>query len=463
MLDNLRQHAATVHAEQAQLNETMLASLAPIHAALSQRASREQRRRGEVVEVPKGAVERRRETRKAQAAAAQAAAANGHSQQNSPYAQYHESQWNAPPHPRPRTNGGYDYPYVPEHSLNDDAGPSRRPSSSAGYGYQQGYYDSARPPTAPGTGSSGESMSGLPYPYRPMSASGRELPVPAHYSESEPPATAHGPPPQSPMYGNVPPAQQQPPNWSSPPPGHGAYPPHDAAAYPPPPEGYYHPAHAAHGSYPPREDVYEYHPPGWQGQYPPAATNGGPYAQGYGTGAPPTAPPPHESPFQYNVANPGAEGYPYQNYDSRKRRAEDDFGKDDRKHPRPSSPSNSQVPDSSTAAHANGAHDAPHPHPHPGAAPGNGAMDPPRPHDPNWLPATSERRGSLAISALLGSPPKTMRSRPSTADGGAAGAHGYESYHYDPHGQVSDDQQTGVDKEREKKEEVKQQDDKKTQ
>lgn len=73
-LDNLRQHAATVHAEQAQLNETMLASLAPIHAALSQRASREQRRRGEVVEVPKGAVERRRETRKAQAAQAAAAA-----------------------------------------------------------------------------------------------------------------------------------------------------------------------------------------------------------------------------------------------------------------------------------------------------------------------------------------------------------------------------------------------------
>lgn len=67
----------------------------------------------------------------------------------------------------------------------------------------------------------------------------------------------------------------------------------------------------------------------------------------------------------------------------------------------------------------------------------------------------------MAISALLGSPPKAVRSRPSTADGGTAGAHGYESYHYDPHGQVSDDQQTDGDKEREEKGEVKKHGDKK--
>lgn len=54
-----------------------------------------------------------------------------------------------------------------------------------------------------------------------------------------------------------------------------------------------------------------------------------------------------------------------------------------------------------------------------------------------------------------------MRSRPSTADGGAPGAHGYEGYHYDPHGQMSDDQHTGGEKEREEKREVKQDDNKK--
>jgi hypothetical protein len=40
----------------------------------------------------------------------------------------------------------------------------------------------------------------------------------------------------------------------------------------------------------------------------------------------------------------------------------------------------------------------------------------PRPQDPLWLPPTTERRSSLAISALLGSPQHAPRSRPSTAD-----------------------------------------------
>ena len=45
----------------------------------------------------------------------------------------------------------------------------------------------------------------------------------------------------------------------------------------------------------------------------------------------------------------------------------------------------------------------------------NDAMQP-RPEDALWLPPTSERRSSLAISALLGSPHQAPRSRPATAD-----------------------------------------------
>ncbi|WRT65821.1 uncharacterized protein IL334_002770 [Kwoniella shivajii] len=383
-LDNLRQHAATVHADQAPLNDAMLASLASVHATLSQRANREQRKRGEVVEVPKNAVERPRHSEyRAQKASPGATG----QPPDSPYTQYPpEHQWNVPPpqHTRPRTSG-YDYPpYGTEGPpLLDDAGPSRRPASSAGYGYQQpAYYEqNARPPTAPGTASSSDSMSQLPYPYRPMSSHGRDLPVPSHYAESEPPSTAHGPP-QSPMYSNVPQAQ-----WSSPPPPHSAYPPQDTSAYPPPTaEGYAYPPPSSHGSYPPREEVYNY-PPNWtpQQQYsnipPPPPTAGG-YPPTYNQQPP-------ESPFQYNAPAPQDPNYPPSSYgyETRKRRVEEGGEPDSRKHPRQ--------------------HDEPQNL--------NAVLEVPR--DPSWLPPTTERRSSLAISALLGSPQQPSRSRPVTAGG----------------------------------------------
>ncbi|WVQ78891.1 hypothetical protein IAT38_000982 [Cryptococcus sp. DSM 104549] len=425
-LDNLRQHAATVHAEQPSLNDQMLTSLAPIHAALSQRASKEQRRRGEIVEVPKNAIERPRhaEYRAAKASPANGAAASqngaaggsgGHSQQNSPYTPYHEGQpWGQqpPPHSRPRTGGsGYDYPYQ-DGQAGDDAGPSRRPGSASGYGYSSGqYYDGGRPPTAPGTASSQESMGQLPYPYRPMSSQGRDIPVPSHYAESEPPSTAHGPP-QSPLYGSAAVPGQQP-GWSSPPPpGHGAYPPHDAAY--PPAEGYSYPGSHGHGSYPPREEVYEYPPTsaGWQtgyGSAPPQSAGAGSQSGGYPAGSGYANPP--ESPFQYNVPAPGGAGsgegayaYPASGGYDRKRRAEDDGeGSGSRKHPRSSS--HSPVASANLYQAMDGA---------PPAA-GSGAAGP---RDANWLPPASERRSSLAISALLGSPPRGGRgSRPQTAEG----------------------------------------------
>ncbi|WWC60456.1 uncharacterized protein I303_103028 [Kwoniella dejecticola CBS 10117] len=404
-LDNLRQHAATVHADQSALNEAMLASLAPVHAALSQRANRDQRKRGEVVEVPKNAVERPRHAEYR----AQKTSPGGSTIQHqlpppdSPYAQYPpDAQWGAAPpqHARPRTSG-YDYPpYSAEGPpVLEDAGPSRRPASSAGYGYQQPpYYDqNARPPTAPGTGSSGDSISQLPYPYRPMSSQGRDIPVPSHYAESEPPSTAHGPP-QSPMYSNVPPAQ-----WSSPPPPNSAYPPQDPNAYPPPSaDGYAYPSQ--HGSYPPREEVYNY-PPNWtpQQQYgnvpPPPPTAGG-YPPTYNQ-------PPPESPFQYNAPAPAPQDASYPpsyGYDARKRRADDQGGDPElRKHFRPNDePQNL-----------------------------NAALEGPVPvggRDPSWLPPTTERRSSLAISALLGSPQQASRSRPATAGGADTYDHAQAAY-----------------------------------
>ncbi|WVO14680.1 hypothetical protein L204_102317 [Cryptococcus depauperatus] len=409
-LDNLRQHAATVHAEQPQLNETMLASLAPIHAALSQRASKDQRRRGEIVEVPKNAIERPRNERKTTRTSSgghQGSQGPQDGEQNSPYAQYHDSQWSAPAHSRSRTGNGYEYPYAAEHTVMDGAGPSRRPNSATGYAYPQEYYDQGRPPTTTGTSSSSDSnMSQLPYPYRPVSSQGRELPVPVHYADSEPSSAAHGPP-QSPMYNNnIPPNQ---PNWSSPPPNHSSYPPHDATAYPPP-EGYsYPPAH--HGSsYPPREDVYGYPPQtGWQqgqGQYPPQT--GASYQPVSYQGAPP------ESPFHYHATTQAdGVGYPYQDYDSRKRRADEEVGSDVRKMPRPSA---EQAPPGNNAGN--------------GAPSLNAAMaaEASRHQDPSWLPPATERRGSLAISALLGSPPRHARSRPQNAEGQQE----YEGEFYEP-------------------------------
>ncbi|TYJ55572.1 hypothetical protein B9479_003722 [Cryptococcus floricola] len=473
-LDNLRQHAATVHSEQTGLNETMLASLGPIHAALSQRASKDQRRRGEVVEVPKNAVERRQSEYRTRggSASSQPNAPQGTappSQTNSPYTAYHDPQWASQPHSRPRTSGGYDYPYAaPDHqqSLSEDAGPSRRPGSAAGYGGygQQDFYASAngRPGSAAGPPQGAGEMGSLPYPYRPMSSQGRDLPVPTHYAESEPPASAHGPP-ESPMYTHAhvpnphPHPQHQPPAWSSPPTAHSAYPPHDAAAYPAP-EGYAY-SQQGHGAYPPREEVYEYPPQsagGWQGGYPPSNTHGS-YPQGY-NGAPQP-----DSPFQYNVApghpghpgHPGApgaaaaaagappagaEGYAYSSgggggYE-RKRRAEDD-GDHARKHARHASAGGQgqgqgqgaqggTAAGNASAVSLNAALEA-STNPGPGApgAPGGepgvvrggaGGVD-------SWLPPTTERRGSLAISALLGSP-KTVAELDGAGLGGAGAGGG---------------------------------------
>jgi len=365
----------------------MLSSLAPIHAALSQRASKDQRKRGEIVEVPKNAVERPR-----------------HNEQYrkppgpGPYPTYppQDPQFAVPPppgsaHGRPRTSGEYDYAQYPEgQPPSDDAGPSRRPGSAYG-SYPPMYYE---PSGRPGTAGPPENLSQLPYPYRPMSSNGRDLPVPAHYSESEPPTSAHGPP-QSPLYPpSVPPAAQ----WSSPPPPPHAgyappssYPPQDQYAYPPSTPGQYGPPPPGSASsqygYPPQgPPATPYYPPatGFAAvpQQPPP---GGPYPPPpAGYGPPPATGVAPESPFTYHAPPPQAEGYSY-SYDShsRKRRSDD--------------------LDSAPRKAARASTEAPPP------------LEP-RGQEPLWLPPATERRSSLAISALLGSPQQVPRSRPSTAD-----------------------------------------------
>lgn len=426
-LDNLRQHAATVHADQTHLNEAMLSSLASVHAALSQRANREQRRRGEIVEVPKNAVERPRGERPGKVPTTPGAAPPGAVYPPTPGYPHHPQQWGAPPdHGRPRTAGSWmEYPYVApsvapggEHppgtagsvTYSDDAGPSRRPPSA---GYPTGYYEQGppssshgRPGTAnapPGTSSSDDSNA-VPYAYRPVSSNG-----PGHYVESEPPSSAHGPPPHSPMYPHPTPTVPGTGNWTSPPTPHSGYPQAEAALYP---HGSVPPAEGQH-SYPPGqgpEGHYGPQPPGSAGgyyPYPPQPGHGHygqqtspaqqhqatfPSGAGFPAGAPTGGYPPNyggqpESPFQYQ-AGPGGQ-YPYgAGYDGRKRRADEDVG-GDRKHPRSSDgPAGSSEPRT-------------------GAAQGE-----------LWLPPASERRGSLAISALLGSPQQDAhgRSRPGTGD-----------------------------------------------
>lgn len=417
-----------MHADQGGLNDAMLNSLAPVHAALSQRANREQRKRGEVVEVPKNAVERPRHN---EGFKNQRLSPGSLGPTIAAYPPYDNNGWDQ--HGRPRTGNGY-YPFEgaegQQHPV-DGSGPSRRPGSPGGYtgGYPPYYDGQARPPTAPGTGSSGgDSLSQLPYPYRPMSSNGRDLPVPAHYAESEPPSTSHGPP-QSPMY--PPPVSQ--PAWSSPPPpphSSAGYPPHDAM-YPPPSDNYSYSSenqpqgHGGYGQAPPGSagSNYNYQP----GYYPPSTGYGsvapgqaayppppppGAAAASYAAGGP--APPPESSPFQYH-APPNAESYAYPGSDGgydRKRRAEDNGGDESRKMHRPSSPGSAQAQNGRQNQPGSG-----HPDPTAGAA---GAQD------SLWLPPASERRSSLAISALLGSPQQAPRSRPATADVPAqpAGAYG---------------------------------------
>lgn len=417
-LDNLRQHAATVHADQAGLNDAMLNSLAPVHAALSQRANREQRKRGEVVEVPKNAVERPRhqDTYRLKSTSSNVGSTAAQAYPSFPDHGGYDG--------RPRTSGGYDYPYPPvehgQHPVSMDSGPSRRPGSAAGYpGYPQ-YYEqgAARPPTAPGTASSTDSMSQLPYPYRPMSSNGRELPVPAHYAESEPPSSAHGPP-QSPMY---PQGVAQHATWSSPPPPHAAaYPGPEQAVYPPQPEGYqYPPDHSGHTYGPPPPgsagSSYNYPPssapyyPG-QAQAPAQPPYGsvppqGQYGPGYGApGAPPPPGAASDSPFQYQPPAGDQQAQQQFQYGYDRKRRGDEGSEPARKAGRPPSSAVGQQPP---------------------------LDDPARQQDPLWLPPASERRSSLAISALLGSPQAAPRSRPSTADVSQqpAPAYGQPGYPY---------------------------------
>ncbi|KAK4686175.1 hypothetical protein P7C73_g3966, partial [Tremellales sp. Uapishka_1] len=395
----------------------MLSSLAAVHAALSQRAGREQRKRGEVVEVPKNAVERPRHNEANYGRGSRPSPSNSIS--NSPYAPYPQNdQWGVPGRPRTAGGGGWDYPYQagvegppggppPGH---EDAGPSRRPPSGE-YPYQPQYYDpppgssgGPQPASAPGTASSGGSMSQLRYPYRPESSNGRELPVPAHYAESEPPSTAHGPP-QSPMY--PPGVHSTGPQWSSPPP-HAPYAHGDPNVYPPSvaTESHYPPEHN-YGPPPPGSSSSGYYYPPAPPSQPSAAEYYGQHShqpQGYSSVPPPqnpnTYPPPPygqpqppDSSFPYNSSQPQphASPYPYGYDASRKRRAEDELEDDARKHSRPGT---------SQPAHLAEAQ--------------------------SWLPPVAERRSSLAISALLGSPQQNVRSRPATAD-----QHGFAAPYYE--------------------------------
>ncbi|TXT05521.1 uncharacterized protein COLE_06841 [Cutaneotrichosporon oleaginosum] len=432
-LDNLRQHAATVHADQTTLNEAMLASLASVHAALSQRANREQRRRGEVVEVPKNAVERPRgERNKAAQQQAAAAAADGVPPPGyPPGAVYHpppHGQW-APPPPhhdgRPHTAGsgaapgwGMEYPgYSGQPPVSDgrpptagsatfadDAGPSRRPQSSAGYPPHGDYYPGGppgsshgRPPTAdapPGTAGSGDSNAAAGYPYRPVSSNG----PPGHYADSEPPSSSHGPPPHSPMYPHPGAAGVAPGgNWASPSTPHSAYQSGDPGMYQNPAalagqdDGQYGPPPpGSSGGYPYPQQGYPYY-----GQQSPAQPQAAQFANappppGSGPvqpGAYPPGAPPNESPFQYNA--PGT--YPYgPGYDGRKRRADEEAG-GDRKHLRSSDGTNTGDHRPATA--------------------GSQAGENP----PIWLPPTTERRPSLSINALVDTH-DGRTSRPQTGD-----------------------------------------------
>jgi hypothetical protein len=414
------------------MNEQMLANLASVHAQLSQRANREQRRRGEVVEVPKNAVERPRGERVGKGPAVQAPSAivPPPGTVYTPGPGYHPGQqWGAPPppdHSRPRTAGSWvEYPPyagpvtpVGEHppptagsvAYSDDAGPSRRPPSAGYPGYYEGGPGSSY--GRPGTGNPAEDPGALPYGYRPMSASG----PPGHYADSEPPSSAHGPPPHSPLYPHAPPAIATAGNWTSPPTPHSGYPadaslysavPPDGGAYPPgqAPDGHYGPPPpgSSGGYYP-----YPPHGHGYYGQQSPATQHapafpttpgvvGTPtstYPPGHYAGAPP------DSPFQYNAGG----SYPYPPgsgpYDTRKRRAEDEVG-GDRKHPRTSAE----------------------------GAPASAEPRAPGAQGDLWLPPTSERRSSLAISALLGSPTNSHSRRP--AEEGAAPAYPYPEAPFD--------------------------------
>ena len=385
------------------LNEAMLSSLNTVHVNLSMKAGREQRKRGEIVEVPKNAVERPRHNEYRGGRGGDPTP----SQQPNEFGEFQPG-WED----RQRAGYAQPYPYPDQHAV-DNGGPSRRPPSSSGYPYQYGNYDQNRPPTSGAPSDAGQPV---PYPYRPMSASGRELPVPQHYAESEPPVSAHGPPPQSPMY---PPAPQG--QWSSSPTHPNAYP-HHEGAYPPHPQAdnyYEHHTPAPQYAAPPGSSGAAYaYPPPPSGYYPPGAPGSGPPVQAPGQGPYAQYPypgNPSDSPFQYSAPDQQSQ-YPYGNYD-RKRRAEDE-NEDSRKMPRPASAVpqnlNDAIRETGSNAGANGSGS--------GNANGNGngngngnnnnsnSNNNNNSSEPLWLPPASERRSSLAISALLGSPRQAPRS-----------------------------------------------------
>ncbi|BEI86092.1 hypothetical protein CcaverHIS002_0603790 [Cutaneotrichosporon cavernicola] len=426
-LDNLRQHAATVHADQTSLNEAMLASLASVHAALSQRANREQRRRGEVVEVPKNAVERPRgERNKAGQQQVPGVAPGGVPPPGyPPGAVYHQpphGQW-APPPPhhdgRPHTAGGgpapgwgMEYPGYPGQppvgdgrpptagsaTFGDDAGPSRRPPSSAGYPPHGDYYPGGppgsshgRPPTAdapPGTAGSGDSNAAAGYQYRPVSSNG----PPGHYADSEPPTSSHGPPPHSPMYPHPGAAGVAPGgNWASPSTSHSAYPSGDPSMYPQNPA-----LVGQEGAHPyppgaPQDGQYGPPPPGSSGGYHYPAQQGYPY---YGQQSPA-----QQQAAQFaNASLPPGSGPVQPGHDGRKRRADEDAG-GERKQLRSSNGPNTGDQRPATAGSQSG-------------------------ETPMWLPPTTERRQSLSINALVESH-DGRASRPQTGDAAHPGAFSY--------------------------------------
>ena len=388
----------------------MLNSLAPVHATLSQKAGREQRKRGEIVEVPKNAVERPRHNEFRPGGRA------GNQQSGQPgggeFSEFPPPGWED----RPRTGYAQPYPYPDQGQIPENAGPSRRPPSSGYAAYPYSSYDQNRPGTAGGGPQPQPTPDSqhIPYPYRPMSASGRELPVPLHYQDSEPPNSAHGPP-QSPLYPPVAPNQ-----WSSSPPHSAGYPQQHDSVYPPqqaPPEGYYdHQQANQHYGPPsgPSGGPYAYPPS--SGYYPtghgnvPGHPQGHQYAQYPYPGAPN---PPPDSPFQYSAAAPDQQQqggqYPYGNYD-RKRRNEEDTGDEARKHARPASAVpqnlNDAIRSQPDAGHNNSNSNNNSNNNNSNNSNGNGNGS-----DPLWLPPASERRSSLAISALLGSPTLPARAR----------------------------------------------------
>lgn len=428
----------------------MLDSLAPVHSTLSARATREQRKRGEIVEVPKNAVERPRhsvdprgskEASEAPSTAITAAA----------YPPYTEEETGAAwaqgsTRARASTGGGYDYPsfqtptdtqsVVAESSaLTSGEGPGRRPGSSAGYPTYPTYFDGPTHPR-PLTSETGPPKL-LGYPYRSLSAQSHPT-TGGHYAESEPPGSGHSNPPpnppESPMYTAPPPPVPQP-NWSSPPPTNHysshqheqrsfyhptptatpdgfSYAEHNHPAYGPPPPGS---SGSAYG-YPTPTATTGYYGHTGSSQYTPVATpTTTNHPSGYSVSSVPSTyktespygyPPPNSNstaPLLPPAALPStSETYQY----PPKRRLEEDT---DSSGPNSSGYNTRKIPRSSLSLGLNN------------NQPIRALQEPAGGDDDAlWFPPTTERRSSLAISALLGSPQADNNHKPRMPwDGGS--------------------------------------------